>query len=46
MTQKVKDKDPRQRILTACVKMFIERGFRATTMQDIIREAGGSAGGF
>ncbi len=46
MTQKVKDKDPRQRILAACVKMFIERGFRATTMQDIIRAAGVSAGTF
>ena len=39
-------KDPKQRILTVCVRMFIEKGFKATTMQDIIREADVSSGTF
>lgn len=39
-------KDPRQRILAVCVQMFVERGFRATTMMDIIREADVSSGTF
>lgn len=39
-------KDPKKRILSACVRMFIERGFRQTTMMDIIREADVSAGTF
>ena len=39
-------KDPKQRILTVCVQMFIEKGFKATTMQDIIREADVSSGTF
>lgn len=39
-------KDPKKRILTACVKMFIEKGFRQTTMLDIIKEADVSAGTF
>ena len=39
-------KDPKQRILTVCVQMFIEKGFRATTMLDIIREADVSSGTF
>ena len=32
-------KDPKMRILMVCVQMFIEKGFKATTMLDIIREA-------
>ena len=39
-------KDPKKRILTACVRMFIERGFKQTTMMDIIKEADVSAGTF
>lgn len=39
-------KDPKQRILTVCVRMFIEKGFKSTTMQDIIREADVSSGTF
>jgi len=39
-------KEPKRRILTACVKMFIERGFKQTTMLDIIKEADVSAGTF
>lgn len=39
-------KDPKQRILMACVKMFIEKGFKQTTMLDIIHEADVSAGTF
>ncbi len=39
-------KDPKQRILITCVKMFIEKGFKHTTMLDIIHEADVSAGTF
>ena len=39
-------KDPKKRILTVCVRMFIEKGFKATTMLDIIREADVSSGTF
>ncbi len=46
MISKQKVKDPKKRILTACVKMFIEKGFKQTTMLDIIKEANVSAGTF
>ena len=39
-------KDPKRRILITCVQMFIEKGFKATTMLDIIREADVSSGTF
>lgn len=39
-------KDPKQRILTVCVQMFIEKGFKNTTMLDIIRSADVSSGTF
>ena len=39
-------KDPKKRILMVCVQMFIEKGFKATTMLDIIREADVSSGTF
>lgn len=39
-------KDPKKRILMVCVRMFIEKGFKATTMLDIIREADVSSGTF
>lgn len=39
-------KGPKKRILTVCVRMFIEKGFKATTMPDIIREADVSSGTF
>ncbi len=39
-------KDPKQRILTVCVQMFIEKGFKSSTMLDIIREADVSSGTF
>ena len=39
-------KDPKQRILKVCVQMFIEKGFKSTTMLDIIREADVSSGTF
>ncbi len=39
-------KDPKRRILIVCVQMFIEKGFKATTMLDIIREADVSSGTF
>lgn len=39
-------KNPKQRIITVCVRLFIEKGFKATTMLDIIREADVSSGTF
>jgi len=39
-------KEPKKRILSACVRMFIEKGFKSTTMLDIIREADVSSGTF
>lgn len=46
MITRVQIKDPKKRILTVCVRMFIEKGFKATTMLDIIREADVSSGTF
>ncbi len=46
MITRKEEKDPKKRILSACVKMFIERGFKKTTMLDIIKEADVSAGTF
>lgn len=39
-------KDPKTRVITACVQMFIEKGYKKTTMLDIIKEADVSAGTF
>lgn len=39
-------KDPKERIISACVQMFIEKGYKKTTMLDIIKEADVSAGTF
>ncbi len=41
-----KSKDAKQRIMNACVRMFIEKGYKKTTMLDIINEANVSAGTF
>lgn len=46
MVSREKVKDPKKRILMVCVKMFIEKGFKATTMLDIIKEADVSSGTF
>ena len=46
MITKEQVKDPKLRILTVCVQMFIEKGFKSTTMLDIIREADVSSGTF
>lgn len=46
MISRVQVKDPKRRILMVCVQMFIEKGFRSTTMLDIIREADVSSGTF
>lgn len=46
MTTREKSKNPKQRIITVCVRLFIEKGFKATTMLDIIREADVSSGTF
>lgn len=40
------DKDPKTRIMATCVQMFIEKGYKKTTMLDIIKEADVSAGTF
>lgn len=39
-------KDPKERIIMACIQMFIEKGYKKTTMLDIIKEADVSAGTF
>ena len=39
-------KDPKKRILSACVQMFIEKGYKQTTMLDILKESDVSAGTF
>lgn len=36
----------KKRILSACVKLFIEKGYRETTMTDILKSAHVSAGSF
>ncbi len=46
MIDKSKVKDPKKRILMVCVRMFIEKGFKATTMLDIIKEADVSSSTF
>ena len=39
-------KEPKKRILSACVQMFIEKGYKQTTMLDILKESDVSAGTF
>lgn len=39
-------KDPKERIIMTCIQMFIEKGYKKTTMLDIIKEADVSAGTF
>ena len=39
-------KDPKKRILSVCVQMFIEKGYKQTTMLDILKESDVSAGTF
>lgn len=46
MIKREEQKDPKKRILSVCVKMFIEKGFKETTMLDIIRGADVAAGTF
>lgn len=46
MIDKNEIKNPKQRILAVCVRLFIEKGFKATTMLNIINEANVSAGTF
>lgn len=46
MAVKERVKDPKERILSACVQMFIEKGYKRTTMLDIIKKADVSAGTF
>lgn len=46
MARRYDSKDSKRRILSACVKFFIERGYKNTKMADIIREADVSASTF
>ena len=46
MITREEQKDPKKRILSACVTMFIEKGFHKTTMLEILKEADVSAGTF
>lgn len=46
MSDKKDNKDPRKKILSSCVKMFIEKGYKETTMLDIIKDSCVSAGTF
>ncbi len=39
-------KDPKKRILSVCVQMFIEKGYKQITMLDILKESDVSAGTF
>lgn len=39
-------KEPKKRILSVCVQMFIEKGYKQTTMLDILKESDVSAGTF
>lgn len=39
-------KDPKKRILSVCVQMFIEKGYKQTTMLDILKESDVSTGTF
>ena len=36
----------KKRILTACVRLFLEKGYKGTTVAEIIREADVSASSF
>ena len=46
MTRRYDSQDAKRRILSACVRLFIERGYHATTMALIIRQADVSASTF
>ena len=46
MVSREQVKDPKKRILMVVVKMFIEKGYKETTMLDIIKEADVSASTF
>lgn len=46
MTRRYDSQDAKRRILSACVRLFIEKGYHATTMALIIRQADVSASTF
>ncbi len=46
MARRYDSEDAKKRILSACVRLFIEKGYKGTTMNDIIRDADVSAGTF
>lgn len=46
MARRYDSEDSKRRILSACVRLFIEKGYKRTTMNDIIRDADVSAGTF
>ena len=39
-------KETKRRILQVCVKLFLEKGYKKTTMAEIIEKAGVSAAAF
>ena len=46
MARRYDSEDAKRRILSACVRLFIEKGYKRTTMNDIIHDADVSAGTF
>ena len=46
MARRYESEDAKRRILSACVRLFIEKGYKRTTMNDIIHDADVSAGTF
>lgn len=46
MARRYDSEDSKRRILSACVRLFIEKGYKRTTMNDIIHAADVSAGTF
>ena len=41
MARRYDSKEAKRRILTACVRLFLEKGYDNTTIQDIVNELGG-----
>lgn len=46
MSRRYDSADAKRRILAACVKLFLERGYTNTRLVDIVKESGISAGSF
>ena len=46
MARRYDSREAKRRILSACVKLFVERGYKETTMNDILSAADVSCGTF